>query len=246
MKKIALISSIFLISIGTVLGCWFSTTAPFCYIAGVNYYQFHVDETQGEVTLDSTVRNSKYNDSNDITTIINNGNGLIVSLPITVWFKVKPRIENSNGVEVSYDIAKTILYYKIIPRGKSDDAEGCYWRVANVIDMTNSSWNLDFNYRVRLFGNSTLTKKMIQQNGDMINSGDSIIFAWYIVDNSPLFIANAHEIESGSEEPRFIVPESGKISDVLEYTTENNTFASKYNNAYVLKVLYNGKTTPGR
>lgn len=93
--KIWLIASLSFLTVACS-ACWF-TAENFNrdYIAGVNNYVAHYDET------------SDFNDAIYY-------NGLQVSLPLTVWVKVGPR-KNSLGEYMP--IVKAVLQYKILPSG---------------------------------------------------------------------------------------------------------------------------------
>lgn len=217
-KKFMLSVVATVLATSTAFACWF-TQENFnnAYFAGVNFYVEHYSQT-------SNLSKATYR------------NGQSVSLPLTAWFKVSPRTYSVNGAVNTFDIRVAKLYYKILPGGV--ESSSCKWRLAKAIDMGgNPKWRMDFSSPVKLFGQATITTTMIASNGDTISSGDHIVMAWYIADNSPDCIANAEDITVGQNAPVITVP-------------DNDTYASVYANefrpAYVMRVVYNGKTTPGR
>lgn len=226
MKKIFLVALLAFMSIST-FACWM-TQYNFnnVYIAGVNFYQSHYDGKSNELSQ----------------SVFKNGQS--VSLPLTVWFKVQPLTYFSNGSEEKVDIRETILYYKVIPyvEGQSgyDYSNQKYvWRIAKEIDMGDTpQWRMDFSAPVQLFGRSTITKKMIERdNGYTIKKNDMIILAWYVAGSGDAAITNAEKITPNSSYP-IIQPlnsESGSVQ-----------YQGLYAPAYVISVIYNGKTTLGR
>lgn len=226
MKKISLILLLTLMSIST-FACWM-TQYNFnnVYIAGVNFYQSHYDGKSNELSQ----------------SIFKNGQR--VSLPLTVWFKVEPLTYFSNGSEEKVDIRETILYYKVIPyiEGQSgyDYSNQQYvWRIAKEIDMGETpQWRMDFSAPVQLFGRSTITKKMIErQTGYTIKNNDMIILAWYVAGSGDAAITNAEKIIPNSSYP-IIQPLNSEFGSVQ--------YQGLYTPAYVISVIYNGKTTIGR
>lgn len=186
-KKTSLIAVTFFSMIGMLIACWFNSDHINGYIAGANYFLSHVEEFVIEAKTGNVTNN------------------LSVSLPLTLWFKVEPRRIKVNGVDVEYQINRTTLYYKIIPNGQADDNLTSKWRVAKTIDMTGQTWDLKFDELVKLFGTRTLTKRMIIENGDTINAGDSIIFVWQLEDNSEQAVMNGPDITPNSNLPHIVV-----------------------------------------
>jgi len=218
LKKFMLSLAATVLATSTAFACWF-TQENFnnAYFAGVNFFVEHYNPT-------TNIANATYQ------------NGQSVSLPLTAWFKVSPRTYSVNNVVQTFDIRIAKLYYKILPGGT--ETSSCKWRLAKSIDMgSNPKWRMDFSSPVKLFGQATITKSMITSNGDTINSGDHIIMAWYIADNSPDCIANAEDITPGQNAPVIVVPNND---------TYNSVYANEFRPAYVMRVVYSGKTTPGR
>lgn len=227
-KKTMLVSALFFAF--NAFSCWF-TQQNFnkAYIAGVNFYKAHYNQN-----ATTEIENAKFT------------NGQTVSLPLTVWFKVSPRIntivdDKGQKKQIKYDIRVAKLYYKIIPLvngAYNYESDKYVWRLAKSIDMGDTpKWRMDFTSPVQLFGNATITKSMIQRNGDNIKSGDAIVFAWYIADNAPDAVSNAQDITAGQPEP-FIYPADVEIG----LKQHENQFYP----AHVMRVIYNGKTTLGR
>ena len=227
-KKTMLVSALFFAF--NAFSCWF-TQQNFnkAYIAGVNFYKAHYNQKA----------TTEMEDAKFI-------NGQRVSLPLTVWFKVSPRTNKIVVDEVQktikYDIRVAKLYYKIIPLENGTynyESDKYVWRLAKSIDMGDKpKWRMDFTSPVQLFGKATITKSMIQKNGDNIKSDDAIVFAWYIADNALDAVSNAQDIEAGQPEP-FIYP--ADIETGHEQPHENQFYP-----AHVMRVIYNGKKTPGR
>lgn len=123
MKK--LFSSIFLLTAFTLSACWF-TEANFnaVYIAGVNNYVSHYDETDN---FNSVIYY----------------NGQSVALPLTVWVKVSPRIADQAGEAAgTKDVIRAVLQYKVLPSGN--------W--ITVKDLAYLDWRLAFDDKIPLFG----------------------------------------------------------------------------------------------
>ena len=211
------------LTVSSAFACWV-TQENFnnAYIAGVNYFQSHYEGV-------SDLNSARYI------------NGQSVSLPLTCWFKVSPRTYTDNGVTRSYDIRVAKLYYKVIPQGDKNNTSA-KWRLAKSIDMgPNPRWRMNFNSPVKLFGNVSISKDIITSNGDTISAGDHIVMVWYLADNANDSIANGDEITAGNSEP-YIYPENE------EYAYKNgslNVFANDFTPAYIMRVVYNGMTTPG-
>lgn len=133
-----------LIGIASVASaCWF-TAENFNrdYIAGVNNYFVHYDET-------TNIANATYR------------NGSSVSLPITVWVKVGPRM-NSDGQLMA--IQKAVLQYKILPAGE--------W--VTVRTIYNYSFPIQWALPVALFGNNNIDPQ--------ISAGTEILIRVYLTD----------------------------------------------------------------
>lgn len=228
MKKIILTFLLAMVTFTSSYACWFTQdNINAAYIAGVNFFKSHY------VQVDNI-------DNVDDLTFVNDIN---VSLPLTVWFKVSPRKYMINGDTHFANIRIAKLFYKIIPvvNGEYNYYNANYkWRLAKSVDMEGKPWKLDFSSPVKIFGNNTLTLKQINANGDSIKTGDKIILAWYIADDSTSCIANADQITTGDSEPIMIVDSTtNKGSDVF-----GGNYA--YRSAYVMSVIYNGKKTLGR
>lgn len=206
------------LAISNAFACWF-TQENFnnAYIAGVNYFIEHYAPT-------ASLQNAVFK------------NGQSVSLPLTVWFKVSPRIYSVNGQIHTYDIRIAKLYYKILPNGIENS--NCKWRLAKSINMGNNPrWRMDFNSPVKLFGNNTITLSLIASKGDTIHTGDHIILAWYIADNSPDCIANAEDIVDGNNNP---------VITVQNNETASKTYNNEFRPSYIMRVIYNGRKSPSR
>lgn len=207
----------------SAFACWFTQeNFESNYLAGINYFKPHY------VNNGSAVNNSI-----ETAQYINGENGSFysVSLPLTVWFKVSPRTLSVNGTPQKYYLRVSKLYYKILP-GNQNSATA-KWRLAKTIDLTGSSWNMDYNSPVKLFGNNNITKAMIERNGDTISAGDGIVLAWYLTDSCPDSIANAELITPGSTDPQIFPSVTEGYS--VRYA------GSDYKPAYVARVVYNGK-----
>ena len=226
MKKILLSSLLSFITITNSFACWFTQdNINSAYIAGVNFFKSHYVQVDDITNV------------NNLTFI----NDISVSLPLTVWFKVSPRKYMVNGDTYFANIRVAKLFYKIIPivNGEYDYYNVNYkWRLAKSVDMEGKPWRLDFSAPVKIFGNNTLTLKQITTNGDSIKTGDKIILAWYIADDSTSCVVNADQITTGNYEPIMVVDSTtDKGSDV---------FGGDYRGAYVMSVIYNGKKTLSR
>jgi len=105
--------------------CWF-TEANFnaTYIAGVNNYTSHYEEA-------STVTGATYT------------NGQSVSMPITVFVKVSPRIGDDS---TSNPITTATLQYKVLPDGG--------W--VTVKTYASPDWNMNFDSPIALFGRNCI------------------------------------------------------------------------------------------
>lgn len=228
MKKIILTSLLAIATFTSSFACWFTQdNINTAYIAGVNFFTPHYTQVDDIDNVDNL-------------TFVNDIN---VSLPLTVWFKVSPRKYLLNGEEKTANIRIAKLFYKIVPlvNNAYDYENTSYkWRLAKQVDMEGKPWKLDFSAPVKIFGNNTLTLSKINSNGDSIKSGDKIIIAWYVADDSPSCIANAEQIVTGKSEPIMVVNSStNKGSDVF-----GGNYA--YRSAYVMSVIYSGKKTLGR
>lgn len=222
MKKM-LTTVLFLVITANIIACWFTQeNYDNAYFAGVNYYQSHINNLQSNLSLEDLQFKNRYK----------------VSLPLTCWFKVSPRIYSVNGQITKYEMMIAKLYYKIIPQGST--GEQAKWRLANSIDMSNKKWKLNFSSPVKLFGNNNLTLNKIRTNGDNIKEGDTIVMVWYIRDNSPDSISNVEDIIEGNTEPNIIPNETDKGN--ITYGSPGN----EYYPSYVMSVVYNGKKTMNR
>lgn len=217
-KKLLLSTLVAFAVTSSAFACWF-TQENFnnAYFAGVNFFVEHY-------TYTINISDAVYK------------NGQSVSLPLTAWFKVSPRTYSVNGQVQTFDIRIAKLYYKILPQGVENS--NCKWRLAKEINMgENPTWKMDFNSPVKLFGNTTLSKELIEAKGDTINAGDHIIMAWYIADNSPDCIANAEDIVAGQNAP---------VITVLDNENHDKVYPNEFRPAYVMRVIYNGKKTVTR
>lgn len=142
MKKLlaAIASTFFLV---TANACWINEeNFNGCYLAGVNNYVAHYTEVS---ELEDAVWK----------------NGQQVSLPITVWVKVGPRV-NSDGELMP--IIKAVLQYRILPGGK--------WKTVKTV--TNKAYDIAWAVPVALFG-----KNNIDPN---ISAGTAILIRVYLTD----------------------------------------------------------------
>lgn len=228
MKKILLTSLLTLISFTSVFACWFAVqNINNAYIAGFNFYTSHYEQKD---VLTVGIQNLEF---------INNKKA---SLPLTLWFRILPRTFTVNGETKQMNIIRSYLFYKIVPLSNGTynyQDPTCKWRLAKSIDMTGKKWKLNFNVFVKLFGNDTLTLRMIQEKGGSIKKGDKIILAWYIQDESGLI--NAKKIEDNNHEPVMNLENNIIKGDVVLGGSSYD-----YRGPYVISVIYNGTKTLGR
>lgn len=229
-KKGLLTIAAMALSISSAFACWF-TQENFenAYFAGVNNFFAHYYNTSTAVS--KNINNAIY-----VNGPLKNGSVSSyyrVSLPLTAWFKVSPRTQYVNGELKSYDIRKAKLYFKVVSGNIDANAASAKWYLAKEINMGSTPrWRLDFKSPVKLFGNATLTMNLITSKGLTIKSGDGIILAWWVADNSTDCIMNADEITEGATNPN-VVP---GLKD-----SASKTYEGDYRPAYVMRVVYNGK-----
>ena len=104
---------ILLISTSNLFSCWF-TNENFenLYLAGVNYFVKHyINQTDGSFST------AKYINGPIENNMVNSYYS--VSLPLTVWVKISPRVVYVNNIKNVYNIRRAELYYKIIPNNDS-------------------------------------------------------------------------------------------------------------------------------
>lgn len=216
------------------IACWFTQeNYENIYFAGVNYFYEHYYNSSNAV--DKPISSAYYVNG----PVDSNGNvsdWYKVSLPITPWIKVSPRIMSVNGELQTFNIRECKLYYKILPRNDADDsASSMNWRLAKHINKgSNPKWKLDFKSPVKLFGENVITKELIERNGDEINPGDGIIMVLYVADNGPQSTTNIAPITENSPEPWLIYPDKKEEP----YMTRYSSYAAP---SYVMRVVWNGK-----
>ena len=219
----ALSFALTLILAASAFACQVDTEEINSCIAGVGYYQPHIDEQQFVDFING--RGAPFTVTNNVRT----------SIPTTLWFHVKKRVSHIEGDTNEPKIVVAKLYYKIIPNGQADDNASSLWRLAKSVDTHGAAMTMNYDTLVKLFGNMSLTMNIIKMNGDTISKDDAIIFVWYVEYEDGL--KSGREPTRNSNFPAFNVTASSDLINVA-YTGVLTT------PAFVFKIIYNGLTTP--
>lgn len=219
------------LSVTCALACWFTQeNYENSYFAGVNYFYEHYFNSSDAVDKPITSAyyvNGKPDSNGNVSSYYS------VTLPLTPWIKVSPRVQSVDGNLQQFDIRRAKLFYKIVPGNNDGNISSAPWRLAKDVNKgSNPKWRLDFKSPVKLFGENVITKELIESKGDTISAGDGIIMVLWIADNSPGSVTNGQDITPGETSPN-IVP-------TLK-STYNVTFGGSYSPAYVMRVVWNGK-----
>ena len=193
MKKI--LCSIIVCTAALASACWFTdSNYNGNYIAGVNNFVSHY-------TPATTFSQALYH------------NGGTVSLPLTVYVKLSPRLPDQEGeTEDSKPIVKAILQYKVYRNGLWST-----WTTVKSFD--NPKWDLSYSRAVPLFG-----RENIYPQG--LTGGDQIMVRLYLTD--------------GPYETGDLNIDPGDIPDTAT-AASGGTYAGGWSAPFVFRVTFSGK-----